>query len=162
MRDVTSLPYPDAHFSIVSSRFAFHHFQEPLAALKEMQRVCKPEGRIVVADSAPVAAKADAFNAMERLRDPSHTRAMPMEELCELFAKVGLPAPRTGMYRLEGELEELLARSFPQEGDADRIRAIFENSLRDDALDMATRREKSKIFLSFPVAVLVAEKAVGK
>jgi len=160
--DVTSLPYPDAHFSIVSSRFAFHHFQEPLAALMEMKRVCKPEGRIVVADSAPVAAKADAFNAMERLRDPSHTRAMPVEELCELFAQVGLPAQRTGMYRLEGELEDLLARSFPQEGDADRIRAIFENSLRDDALDMATRRENGKIYLSFPVAVLVAEKAAGK
>ncbi len=160
--DVTALPYPDAHFSIVSSRFAFHHFQEPLAPLREMKRVCKPKGRIVVADSAPVAAKADAFNAMERLRDLSHTRAMPVKELCELFAQSGLPTPRTEAYRLEGELEDLLARSFPQDGDADRIRAIFENSLRDDALDMATRRDNGKIYLSFPVAVLVAEKAVGK
>jgi ubiquinone/menaquinone biosynthesis C-methylase UbiE len=156
--DVNSLPYPGAHFSIVSSRFAFHHFQDPLAALREMKRVCKPAGRIVVADSAPVAAKADAFNSMERLRDPSHTRAMPVEELCQLFAQAGLPTPRTDMYRLEGELEDLLARSFPQDGDADRIRAIFENSLRDDALDMATRRDNGKIYLSFPVAVLVAER----
>ena len=37
--DVNSLPYPDAHFSIVSSRFAFHHLLDPLAALKEMKRV---------------------------------------------------------------------------------------------------------------------------
>jgi len=160
--EVCALPFADATFSIVSSRFAFHHFQEPLAAFTEMKRVCKPQGRIVVADSAPVAAKADAFNAMERLRDPSHTRAMPVEELCGLFAQAGLPAPRTGMYRVEGELEDLLARSFPKEGDADRIRTIFENSLRDDALDMATRRDNGKIFLSFPVAVVVAEKAVGK
>ncbi len=157
--DVNALPYPDAHFSIVSSRFAFHHFQDPLIALKEMKRVCKPAGRIVVADSAPIATKADAFNAMERLRDPSHACAMPVEELCELFAQADLPVPRTDMYRLEGELEDLLARSFPQDGDADRIRAIFENSLHDDALDMATRRESGKIFLSFSVAVLVAEKS---
>ncbi len=127
-----------------------------------MKRVCKPQGRIVVADSAPVAAKADAFNAMERLRDPSHTRAMPTEELCELFAKAGLPAPHTGIYRLEAELEALLARSFPQDGDADRIRAIFEDSLIDDALDMATRRDNGKIYLSFPVAVLVAAKTAGE
>src|SRR5215468_12022546 len=70
--DVTSLPFPDEHFSIVSSRFAFHHLEQPLAALKEMQRVCKPGGRVVVADMSPAPEKADALNAEERLRDPSH------------------------------------------------------------------------------------------
>src|SRR5262252_4753192 len=30
--DLMALPYPDAHFSIVSSRFAFHHLLDPLAA----------------------------------------------------------------------------------------------------------------------------------
>ncbi|HZD94783.1 MAG TPA: methyltransferase domain-containing protein, partial [Candidatus Sulfotelmatobacter sp.] len=33
--DVTRLPYPDAHFSIASSRFVFHHLEEPLVVLKE-------------------------------------------------------------------------------------------------------------------------------
>src|SRR5215469_1376126 len=78
--DVVSLPYPEHHFSIVVSRFAFHHLPEPLAALKEMVRVCKPAGRVVVADMSPAANKAEALNAMERLRDPSHARAMPLEE----------------------------------------------------------------------------------
>src|SRR5215831_973322 len=70
--DGTALPFPDAHFSIVSSRFAFHHLENPLAALQEMARVCKPGGRIVVADMAPAPGKADALNHEERLRDPSH------------------------------------------------------------------------------------------
>ena len=34
--DVYSLPFPDAQFSIVSSRFVFHHLQDPVAALREM------------------------------------------------------------------------------------------------------------------------------
>src|SRR3984893_17755941 len=34
--DVYSLPFPFEQFSIVSSRFAFHHLQDPLLALKEM------------------------------------------------------------------------------------------------------------------------------
>jgi ubiquinone/menaquinone biosynthesis C-methylase UbiE len=158
--DVNSLPYPDGHFSIVSSRFAFHHLLDPLAALQEMKRVCKPSGRVVVADMAPAPEKADALNTEERLRDPSHVRGMPEDELRGLFAQAGLPAPRVERYRLGGELEDLLSRSFPNEGDADRLRQIFADSIADDVLDMATRRENGKIFYSFPVAVLVAKKTI--
>ena len=160
--DVTALPFPDEHFSIVSSRFALHHLEQPLAALKEMLRVCKPGGRVVVADMSPAPEKADALNAEERLRDPSHVRAMPLAELRDLFTKAGLPAPRVETYRLEGELEDLLSRSFPNEGDADRVRRIFADSLTNDALDLATRSEKGKIYYGFPVAVLGAKKAIGK
>jgi len=157
--DVYSLPFPGSHFSIVSSRFAFHHLEAPLAALQEMCRVVKPGGRVVVADMAPAPEKAAALNAEERLRDPSHVRAMAMAELIRLFAQAGLPEPRVSTYRLEGELEDLLSRSFPNDGDADRIRGIFRDSLRDDALDLATRQENGKIFFAFPVAVLAAQKS---
>lgn len=40
--DVTRLPYKDGEFSIVATRFTFHHFLDPLAVLKEMRRVCRP------------------------------------------------------------------------------------------------------------------------
>ena len=157
--DVYSLPFPPAQFSVVSSRFAFHHLQDPLLALKEMKRVCRPGGRIVVADMAPVPAKAAALNAAEKLRDPSHVRALPEQELCELFRQAGLPAPVIHHYRLEGEMEDLLARSFPQEGDADRLRRIFADSIPTDSLDLNTRQEKGKIYYGFPVAVLVSVKS---
>jgi ubiquinone/menaquinone biosynthesis C-methylase UbiE len=153
--DVTKLPYRDREFSIVTSRFAFHHLPEPQLALQEMVRVCRPGGRMVVADIAPAAPNAEALNAVERLRDPSHTRALPPEELRVLFAQVGL-APRVEMHRLAGDLESLLARSFPAPGDADRIRKIFEASLQDDALGMATRRENGNLLYAFPIAILSA------
>src|SRR5260370_19141266 len=60
--DVASLPFPDAHFSIVTSRFAFHHLEQPLAALPEMPPGCKPGGRVVVADMSPAPDKADALD----------------------------------------------------------------------------------------------------
>src|SRR5437660_2846327 len=75
--NVLPLPFPDRTFSVVVSRFAFHHFPDPLAVLREMARVCTRPGRVVVADMAASddPKHADALNRMERLRDPSHARA---------------------------------------------------------------------------------------
>jgi SAM-dependent methyltransferase len=154
--DVTSLPYPDASFSIVACRFVFHHLEQPLVVLKEMKRVCRPGGRVVVADMAPGPEKIDALNAAERLRDPSHVRAMTEQELLGLFAQAGLPAPQISYYRFEGELEDLLSRSFPNPGDDERLRKLYADSIPNDALGLNTRRENGKIYYSFPVAILVA------
>src|SRR5262249_37546180 len=148
---VLPLPFQDAGFSIVSSRYAFHHFPDPFAVLVEMRRVCRPGGHLVVADAAPAASKADAYNAMERLRDPSHVRALPLEEHCRFFERAGLDGPRVELYRLEGELDDLLRRSFPNPGDAGRLREIFEQSLENDALDMAVRRSDGKILFGYPI-----------
>ncbi|MGH7353482.1 MAG: class I SAM-dependent methyltransferase [Candidatus Rokuibacteriota bacterium] len=154
--DVLPLPWPDASFSIVTSRFAFHHLEDPRAALAEMRRVCVPGGTVMVIDSAPATDKADAFNAVERLRDPSHVRAMPLEELRALFSAVGLPDPRVTSYRLEGELDGLLSRSFPRREDVPTLRRLFEDSLADDRLGIAARRDGNRIRYGYPVAVLAA------
>jgi SAM-dependent methyltransferase len=156
--DVLPLPYPDGSFSIVTARFAFHHFLDPAAVLGEMKRVCAPGGRVAVIDTAPAPDKADAFNAMEKLRDPSHVRGLPLVEHRLLFTHAGLPEPRVTGYRLEGELEGLLARSFPNPGDAGEIRRRFAASVADDALGIGTRREGDQIHFSYPIAVLVADR----
>lgn len=157
--DVYSLPFPPDQFSIVSSRFVFHHLQDPLAALREMKRVCKSGGKVAVADMAPQPAKAAALNAAELLRDPSHVRALPLDELRGLFAQAGLGTLQINNYRMEGEMEDLLSRSFPNEGDAERLRRIYTESIDEDTLDLNTRRTDGKIFYSLPVAVLVARKS---
>ncbi|HST79374.1 MAG TPA: methyltransferase domain-containing protein, partial [Verrucomicrobiae bacterium] len=157
--DVMQLPYPSAHFSIVSSRFVFHHLEQPLIVLKEMVRVCKPSGRIVVADMAPAPEKADALNAEERLRDPSHVRALPEEELRELFANANLLEPVVNHYRVECDLDDLLSRSFPNPGDQPTIRKMFADSIPANTMDLNTRMQDGKIYYSFPVAVLVARKS---
>lgn len=155
--DVYSLPFPPSQFSIVSSRFVFHHLQDPLAALKEMKRMCNRGGKIVVADMAPPPETAAALNAAELLRDPSHVRALPLDELRGLFKQAGLGTLQVNNYRMEGELEDLLSRSFPNDGDAERLRKIFADSISGDALGLKTREENGKIYYGLPVAVLVAE-----
>jgi SAM-dependent methyltransferase len=158
--DVTPLPYADGSFSIVSSRFAFHHFLDPAAVLAEMRRVCVPGGRIVVADllASPDPKKAEALHRMEMLRDPSHVRALPLAELEALVSAAGLTLRRRAFYQLASELEGLLTRSFPAPGDADRIRAMFVAALADDGLGLGTRRHgEREIRFAYPIAILVAD-----
>lgn len=155
--DVAALPYPDGAFDIVTCRFAFHHFPDPPAVLREMRRVCRAGGRVVVADSAPPAEKADAFNAMEKLRDPSHTRALPLEEMQTLFAEAGLTETQAERTRLGLDLDSFLARSYPREGDEARIRAMFESALTDDAMGVEPSREQGKVLFSVPVAIVAAQ-----
>jgi len=154
----TSLPYADGSFTLVVTRFSFHHFIEPLAVLKEMVRVCAPGGRVLVADmhTSTDAAKAAEFNRMELLRDPSHVRALPVAELKALFPAAGLPAAKITFYELRDELENLLGRSFPNPGDDERIREIFRTSARDDRLGIPIRIEGAYIHYAYPVAVLAA------
>jgi len=158
--DVLPLPYPDGAFSLVVSRFAFHHFPEPRAVLAEMKRVCAPGGRVALVDVAASEdpAKAAALNRMEKLRDPSHVRALTLAEQQALFPDVGLPAPRAAFYQLKSELEGLLERSFPEPGDAERIRQMFVESLDGDGLGLGTRRRGETIVFAYPVAVLAAIK----
>jgi ubiquinone/menaquinone biosynthesis C-methylase UbiE len=159
--DVTTLPYADASFTIVATRFSFHHFVDAGAVLKEMVRVCAPGGRIVVADSCPSedTAKAAAFNHLELLRDPSHTRALPLSEMKRLFAAAGLGEPSVQFSELRDEAKNLLARSYPNPGDEAKILAMFRQSAADDSLGIPVRLEGETIHYAYPVAIVAAVRA---
>lgn len=158
--DIGALPHYDESFSIVTSRHAFHHLQNPRVALAEMKRVCKVGGRLVLADmvGSDVPSKAHMFDRMERLRDPSHVRALTFAEIGQLFGDLGLPGPKATSYKIEAELERLLQVSFPNDGDAEEIRRMVIDSLDDDGMGVNTRRESGKIWFSYRIVILVAEK----
>jgi SAM-dependent methyltransferase len=155
--DVTALPWPDVSFTIVVTRFAVHHFRDPLAVLREMVRVCAPGGRIVVVDAcaAADANKAARFNRLEKLRDPSHVRALPLAELRGLFRLAGLGEPRVTRTELRDDVENLLARSFPNPGDAPRIVEMFA-AAEDGSLGIPVRRLGARLEYAYPVAILTA------
>jgi len=157
--DGTALPCRDHAFSIVTSRLTFHHLPDPLLVLREMARVCRRGGRVVVVDVCPAREKAAAFNRMETLRDPSHTRALPIEELTALFESAGLQDLHVHRWRMPGELESFLARSFPLPGDDAHVRDMFQASLADDALDVAPRLQDGTIVYGLPVALVSATAA---
>ena len=156
--DVSALPYDDASFTIVVTRFAFHHFLDPLAVLREMVRVCAPGGRVVVDTCASEnPAKAAEFNRLEKLRDPSHARNLTPTELKGLFGAVGLPQPQMSSYELRSDVASLLARSFPNPGDVVKIIEMFRASALDDRLGIPVRVKGDKIHYAYPVTILAAQ-----
>jgi len=156
--DVLPLPFADASFSVVISRFAFHHFQDPAAVLAEMRRVCRPGGRVAVADllASPEPEKAAAFHAMEILRDPSHARALTLAELRALFRDAGLGAPREAYWGMEIEVEALMKRSFPKPGSEAAIRKMFAEAVDGDRMGLGLRRQDGQIWFTYSNVVLVA------
>lgn len=157
--DVGRLPYADGTFDIVVTRFSMHHFLDPLGVLREMVRVCAPDGRVVVVDmyASDDPAKAAEWNRAEKLRDPSHVRCLTLPELKGLFRTVGLPEPRTGFYELRDEIRNLLARSFPNPGDDVKIIEMFAASAEDDRLGIPVRRKGERIEYAYRVAILAAD-----
>ena len=89
--NAAELPFVDDSFDLVVCRGALHHFLDPGGAVVEMARVCRPGGRVVVADMvAPNAEVRGAFDDLHRCLDPSHAGVLLEPELAELLrAKVG-------------------------------------------------------------------------
>jgi len=158
LSDILPLPYPDGSFSMVISRYAFHHFTNPKEVMSEMVRVCSPTGKVMVVDFAPSPEKVDAYNYVEKLRDPSHTRALTLAEFQDMAVSVGLHIIKTEFYQLEMKLEKQLQASFPNLGDADKIRQLFREDLGHDRLGMGAHLVGKEIHFAYPTAIIIGQK----
>ena len=132
-----------------------------LGGLGEIGRNCaaiEQDGRIVIVDTYASSdpAKATEFNRLELLRDPSHTRALPLSEMIALFAAAGLGEPRVSFTELRDVVSNLLARSYPNPGDAAKIVEMFRASAKDDSLGIPLRLDGESIHYAYPVAIVAA------
>jgi SAM-dependent methyltransferase len=157
--DVTPLPLAGSSFSAVITRYSFHHFLEPQAVLAEMVRVCGPGGRVAVVDVfMSTSEQAEAYDRMEKLRDPSHTRALLLGELTGMFHDAGLAEMKTAFYKLEVELERLLTATCTTPDNAEKVRSIFEDDLCVDRLGVGANRQQDGIHFAFPIVIMVGKK----
>jgi len=101
--DAEHLPFGDQSFDLVTCRIAPHHFPDVAAFVGESRRVLKPGGIFALVDNvspdrhtAPgfsegeYAEAAATYDAFEKLRDPSHGRALSTVEWLDLMAARGL------------------------------------------------------------------------
>ncbi len=157
--DVPPLPFSDSSFSAVITRFSFHHLLDPRAVLAEMVRVCQPGGKVCVVDvftSSPE--QAEAYDQLERLRDPSHARGFAVEELTGMLWDAGVRDIGTAFYGAEREVEEWFSTSFPDPGDVDAIRRLFEDDLGVNRMGLGVVERDGAIHFAYPVVILAGVK----
>ena len=157
--DSNALPYADATFDLVVTRFSFHHFHEPLRALTELRRVCKPAGRIIVADVAPTPEASAGYDEVELIRDPSHTHALTEPQFEALARGAQLRITARQRYGLPLALEPQLAASFPIPGGREKLRELFAADIGVNRLGIATRHHEGDIHYVVPILVLRLERA---
>jgi len=85
------LPFATAAFDCVVTRLSVHHFLDPLVVLREVKRVLRVDGLLVIADliSSEDPTETRLHNALEQLRDPSHIRMLPGSELLKVVSQAG-------------------------------------------------------------------------
>ena len=158
--EAAELPFSDASFDIATCRFAIHHMLDPSITLREMTRILRPRGRIVIcgAVASDDPARATALNAFEKMRDSSTVRFLPLAELRSLLTDSGFQIESERKYRVPVEFEDLMLRSFPSQGDVPRLRDMIVSSADGDTLGLATRIDDERIRFSYPAVILAAQK----
>ncbi len=158
--DADRLPFADGEFDVVVCRLAFHHFEEPARVLGEMARVCRTRGKVAIEDlvSSEHRARGDYQNRFERLRDPSHTRALAITELLKLFTSAGLELERLYSGELVQNLERWLANSQTPPERASEVRALIERDAREDLSGTRPFLKDGQWFFRQPTLAAVARK----
>jgi ubiquinone/menaquinone biosynthesis C-methylase UbiE len=156
--DVERLPFPDASFDLVTSRYSAHHYPHPLAALREFARVLKPGGAFLLADViAPDAPAQDTFlNAIELLRDPSHVRDHTAEQWQRMIELAGFRAELLATWPLRLEFESWVARMNTPFLAITQIRALIDGAPREVRAALAIEDGYS---FSVPTALLRGRRA---
>lgn len=118
-----ALPFPDDSFDLVCCRLAAHHFPSLEDFIGEVRRVLKKGGRFALVDNVapdqqrlPGASEDEiedaivAYNAFEKLRDPSHGFAPPPEFWLDLLADAGFTITAHEQMEKEIAFEPWVAR----------------------------------------------------
>ncbi|MEJ2517075.1 MAG: class I SAM-dependent methyltransferase [Methyloceanibacter sp.] len=152
------LPFPDTSFHLVTCRLAAHHFPRPEKFVAEAARVMIPGGIFAVVDnvSPDDADIAGTYNAFEKLRDPSHGRALSLQEWCALIDDAGLELQSAEVMDQDIGFEAWVARMRCSDETIARLREMLDTEPLRTLL--RPREEADGLTFSLREAIILAAK----
>ncbi|MBW2395766.1 MAG: class I SAM-dependent methyltransferase [Deltaproteobacteria bacterium] len=128
--DVEALPFPDASFDLVTSRYSAHHYAHPKRAVAEIARVLRPGGALLLVDIVSTSdPAADSFlQTIELVRDPSHVRDHSVEEWAGMFGAAGLRARAPLSWPCEIDFDAWIQRMATPETEEKVLRRLLEGA----------------------------------
>ncbi|HEV2351477.1 MAG TPA: methyltransferase domain-containing protein [Terriglobia bacterium] len=157
--EAEQLPYPNHSFDLVSCQCSIHHMPKPELALREMARVMKPEGRMMVIDclSPESDPKFELHNKIESLRDPSHACTLRLTTFLSMFDAIGLEILRQSLKRRERSFNTWMLRAGlePNHKRHTEARKLLEDSLAGDRAGFAAKAQGEDILITHNEALFL-------
>jgi ubiquinone/menaquinone biosynthesis C-methylase UbiE len=122
------LPFADAEFDFVCTRFSAHHWHDVNAGLREARRVLKPGGHALIIDAvSPGPPLLDThLQTIEALRDPSHVRDYSASEWFAIIDRAGFRTHASRTHKIRIDFATWIARMRTPEPVAATIHAFLQ------------------------------------
>jgi SAM-dependent methyltransferase len=163
------LAFAEASFDLVTCRLAAHHFPDPTAFVAAVWRVLKPGGTFALVDNVgpdrarmPAATPAEIrdadtlYNTYEELRDPSHARALGLEDWLDLLTEAGFVDMRHEQMDQDIAFKAWTERMRCDPETVERLEHLLDNDLLRTFL--RPRDEAGERIFTLQEAIIVARK----
>jgi ubiquinone/menaquinone biosynthesis C-methylase UbiE len=170
--DAEALPFPDARFDLVTCRIAAHHFPDVPRFVAEVRRVLKAGGTFALVDNispdalstpgfseAELGDAAAAYNAFEKLRDPSHGRCLSLAEWRAVIAAADLDVLHQEVLPKSMQFAPWAARMEADAATTARLRAMLEEGTPALKAFLKPHLEAGALWFNLDEAIVVARKA---
>lgn len=153
------LPYADACFDLVTCQFALHHMLRPQSAIREMRRVLKPGGRLLIADTLGPESedKWELHNSIETRRDPSHVDSLRLTSFLRLFEQTNLLLARQSLKLRPRYFDRWMLRAGiePSHPPYQEVRDAIEDAIPGDRAGFAARFENGELVIAHHEAMFL-------
>ncbi len=124
------MPFTDEQFDVIISRYSAHHWQHVPTAMKEINRVLKPNGTVIFVDiissSFPIL---DTFlQTIEVIRDPSHVRNYSIKDWVHFIEDAGFELTILEKQTLKLDFDSWVQRMKTPEDQIKTLRYLQENA----------------------------------
>jgi len=138
------LPFPGESFDAVICALGLHHVADAAIALREMARVCRRGGRIllyeIIGDADPV--KRATQDVIERRRDPTHQTLTTADLLRTTAIACSLEIVYEEEKEVEQRLGDWLALANADEATAEAVTNMLDAAAEGDAAGLRVHRER--------------------
>lgn len=142
-----NLPFRSEGFDAIICRLVLHHTQRPEDLLRELVRLLKAGGALILADllAADDPVRRATQNTIEARRNPSHVAIYTAEQYRKMLTNVGLTVEHDTIATFERDLDDWLNDLQSDPGNRHIVRDMVEAGLETDATGLKVRRQGGKL-----------------